>query len=120
MTDKGRQLTAVVELSGGAFTLRADNTALATLEEETGEDFDKVVAELLAKMKIKRVAHVFAVFARRHHPDITDDSALEAISTLEDLGTAKAGIMLALARALPPKQEKTEGEAPNETESRPS
>ena len=110
-----------VKLSRGSFTLRADNTALAELEDLYNKPFDEIVGGLLATMKIREVCKVAAVFARATHPDITDAAILKAAPLIEDLKLLREGIMEALFEALPPKKDKGAegGEGEGETVKRP-
>lgn len=102
-----RELQAVsVKLSRGSFTLRADNAALAELEDLYNAPFEDVVGQLLAKMKIRDVCKVAAVFARGEHPAINPADILKAAPIMEDLKALREGIMAALFAALPPKAEK--------------
>lgn len=95
-----------VKLSRGSFTLRADNTALAELEDLYDKPFDEIVGGLLATMKIREVCKVAAVFAKATHPDATDAAILKAAPLIEDLKLLREGIMEALFEALPPKKDK--------------
>lgn len=108
-----RELQAVtVKLSRGGFTLRADNAALATLEDEYDKPFDEVVSDLLGKMRIKQVCRVAAIFARATTPDVTAESVLNAAPTIEDLAALREGIQDALIAALPPKKDAPAGDVP--------
>lgn len=101
-----RELEAVtVKLSRGSFTLRADNAALAELEDLYDKPFDEVVGGLLANMKIREVCKVTAIFARAAHPEVTDAAVLKAAPIIEDLKALREGIMAALFAALPPKKD---------------
>lgn len=112
-----RELQGVnVKLSRGSFTFRADNAALADLEDMYNKPFDEIVGGLLATMKIREVCKVAAVFAAANHPGITGADVLKAAPVIEDLKLLNEGIMEALFAALPPKQ-KEGSDAGGEVES---
>lgn len=111
-----------VKLSRGSFTLRADNTALADLEDLYDKPFEVIAGELLGNMKIRELCKVAAVFAKAETPSVTAEEILKAAPILEDLRALRTGIQEALFAALPPKKDKgeaTDGEGGGDAPQRP-
>lgn len=94
----------VVKLSGGDFTLLADNAAFVRCEEEFNIPFKDIGSLVFGEsFRIKKVCEVAAVLAQN---GVTADVVLKAAPLPEDLAALRAGIEQALSNYLPPKSKK--------------
>jgi hypothetical protein len=99
-----RSISSVkVELNGQTFTLLADLSALAELEEVFGEPWFQLMARFGGGVKIADLAKIFAALARDETPDVTLADVLTAMDTLDGYRVAMRAVESAIAKAMPAK-----------------